>query len=73
MLRWMGALALLGALGGCAVRHTDSRAFHGDAAANSRTQIVRLGIGTPVADPERSGPCVAIVVDGEPRLVSFSG
>lgn len=30
---------------------------------SSRTQIVMLGTGTPIPDPERSGPAVAIVVD----------
>jgi ribonuclease Z len=34
-----------------------------------RTQVVLLGSGTPVPDPERSGPCVAVVVDGVPYLV----
>jgi ribonuclease BN (tRNA processing enzyme) len=34
-----------------------------------RTRIVMLGTGTPVADPERSGPSVAVVVDGTPYLV----
>lgn len=29
----------------------------------SRTQIVMLGTGTPIPDPDRSGPGVAIVVD----------
>jgi ribonuclease BN (tRNA processing enzyme) len=38
-------------------------------ADDTRTQIVLLGTGTPVADPDRSGPCVAIVVDDEPYLV----
>ncbi len=32
-------------------------------AQSSRTQIVMLGTGTPVPDPDRSGPAVAIVVD----------
>ena len=31
--------------------------------AQSRTQIVMLGTGTPIPDPDRSGPGVAIVVD----------
>ncbi len=31
--------------------------------ASSRTQLVLLGTGTPIPDPERSGPGVAIVVD----------
>ena len=35
----------------------------------SRTQIVLLGTGTPAADPDRSGPATAIVVNGTPYLV----
>lgn len=35
----------------------------------SKTQVVVLGTGTPVADPERSGPAVAIVVNGKAYLV----
>ncbi|MBI4551155.1 MAG: MBL fold metallo-hydrolase [Candidatus Latescibacteria bacterium] len=35
----------------------------------TRTQIVLLGTGTPNADPDRSGPAVAIVVDGTSYLV----
>jgi ribonuclease BN (tRNA processing enzyme) len=37
----------------------------------SATQIVLLGTGTPNADPERSGPAVAIVVNDTPYLVDF--
>lgn len=37
----------------------------------SRTQVVLLGTGTPNADPERSGPSLAIVVDDIPYLVDF--
>lgn len=33
------------------------------------TQIVLLGTGTPNPDPDRSGPCVAIIVNGTPYLV----
>ncbi|MGH9941386.1 MAG: MBL fold metallo-hydrolase [Pyrinomonadaceae bacterium] len=36
-----------------------------------KTQIVLLGTGTPNADPERSGPSVAIVVNDTPYLVDF--
>ena len=36
-----------------------------------KTQIVLLGTGTPSPDPERSGPCTAIVVNGTPYLVDF--
>jgi ribonuclease BN (tRNA processing enzyme) len=35
------------------------------------TQIVLLGTGTPLPDPERSGPCTAVVVNGTPYLVDF--
>ncbi|MHC4730624.1 MAG: MBL fold metallo-hydrolase [Planctomycetota bacterium] len=34
-----------------------------------RTQVVLLGTGTPNAEPERSGPATAVVVDGVPYLV----
>jgi ribonuclease BN (tRNA processing enzyme) len=36
-----------------------------------RTQVVLLGTGTPNADPARSGPAVAVVVDDVPYLVDF--
>jgi ribonuclease Z len=34
----------------------------------SRTQIVMLGTGTPIPDPDRMGPSVAIVVDSVPYI-----
>lgn len=34
-----------------------------------RTRVVMLGTGTPNADPERSGPAVAIIVNGTAYLV----
>ncbi len=37
----------------------------------SRTQVVLLGTGTPNAEPDRSGPSVAIVVDDTPYLVDL--
>jgi len=30
-----------------------------------------LGTGTPITDPDRSGPAVAIIVDGQPYLIDF--
>ncbi len=39
--------------------------------AMPKTQVVFLGTGTPLPDPERSGPCTAIVVNGTPYLVDF--
>jgi ribonuclease BN (tRNA processing enzyme) len=38
---------------------------------SGRTQIVLLGTGTPNADPDRSGPALAIVVDGVPYLIDL--
>lgn len=38
---------------------------------NSKTQIVILGTGNPNADPDRSGPSLAIVVNDTPYLVDF--
>jgi ribonuclease BN (tRNA processing enzyme) len=35
------------------------------------SQLVLLGTGTPNADPDRSGPAVAVVVNGQPYLVDF--
>jgi ribonuclease BN (tRNA processing enzyme) len=35
----------------------------------AQTKIVMLGTGTPNADPDRSGPALAIVVNGESYLV----
>jgi ribonuclease Z len=37
----------------------------------SKTQLVILGTGTPVLDPDRSGPSVAVVVNGTAYLVDF--
>jgi len=40
-------------------------------AAPDATQVVLLGTGTPPADPDRSGPATAVVVNGTPYLVDF--
>jgi ribonuclease BN (tRNA processing enzyme) len=40
-------------------------------AHSTRTKVVLLGTGTPVPDPDRSGPATAIVVDGSAYLVDF--
>jgi len=39
------------------------------ASLSTGTQVVVLGTGTPLADPERSGPAVAVVVNGSAYLV----
>ncbi|NIN67058.1 MAG: MBL fold metallo-hydrolase, partial [Anaerolineae bacterium] len=38
---------------------------------HGRSKIVLLGTGTPNAEPDRSGPSVAIVVDETPYIVDF--
>ena len=35
------------------------------------TEVILLGTGTPNAEPERSGPAVALITDGRPYLVDF--
>jgi len=37
----------------------------------AKTHVVMLGTGTPIIDPERSGPAVAVVVHCKPYLVDF--
>lgn len=37
----------------------------------SKTQIVLLGTGTPLPDPDRSGPSTAILVNGTAYIVDF--
>jgi ribonuclease BN (tRNA processing enzyme) len=39
--------------------------------AASRTKVVLLGTGNPAADPDRSGPATAVVVNDTPYLVDF--
>ena len=39
--------------------------------SNRATQIVMLGTGTPMPDPDRSGPSTAIIVRDTPYLVDF--
>jgi ribonuclease BN (tRNA processing enzyme) len=61
----LGVVAL--ALAGCASSETDAGRATGD--YSSGTHLVLLGTGTPNADPQRSGPSVAVVVDGTSYLV----
>jgi ribonuclease BN (tRNA processing enzyme) len=41
------------------------------ASSPTKTQVVILGTGTPVPSPDRSGPAVAVVVNGAAYLVDF--
>src|SRR3954469_20662631 len=38
---------------------------------DTKTQLVILGTGTPIINPDRSGPSVAVVVNGSAYLVDF--
>jgi ribonuclease BN (tRNA processing enzyme) len=66
------ALAAAMAIGVWAAAHTprESQPAAG-VRPTPRTQVVMLGTGNPPADPDRSGPATAIVVDGTPYLVDF--
>ena len=44
---------------------------HAPGQPTGRTRVVLLGTGTPVPDPDRSGPATAIVVDDNAYLVDF--
>lgn len=44
---------------------------HAQTVPETGTHVVLLGTGTPNADPARSGPATAIVVNGTPYLVDF--
>lgn len=57
----LGLAAVLAALTACG--------GDGPGAPASTTQLVLLGTGTPNADPDRSGPAVAVVAGGEAYLV----
>ena len=48
-----------------------SAVTHAELAPSKTTQVVLLGTGTPNAEPDRSGPAVAIVVNDTPYIVDF--
>jgi len=50
---------------------TNSAGQQPSSAVPDRTQVVLLGTGNPPADPDRSGPATAIVVNGTAYLVDF--
>ena len=59
------------------VAHDDAAAGASDEEAavppefSGRTRVVLLGTGTPGAEPDRSGPATAVVVDETPYLIDF--
>lgn len=46
-----------------------SRDGQGQSRPAGRTRVVMLGTGNPNADPDRSGPAVAVIVDDRPYIV----
>jgi len=50
---------------------SDLHAFAGDTGKSTATKVVLLGTGTPIDDPDRSGPSVAVVVGETPYLIDF--
>ncbi len=50
---------------------TESKVAAAQRNAQQKTQVVILGTGTPNADPERSGPSVAVVINDVPYIVDF--
>src|SRR5499427_6774265 len=60
--------ALMMATTAAAPQHPTSQASK---TGGPQTKVVLLGTGTPVPDPERSGPATAIVVDDSAYLVDF--
>jgi hypothetical protein len=59
MRRIVAAVITVSLLGGATAAETDKPRA-------TRTHVVLLGTGTPSADPERSGPATAVVVDDTP-------
>jgi len=66
--RIVGCLVLLAITSAAASRQTARKPREEQP---GRTKVVLLGTGTPVPDPERSGPATAIVVDRDAYLVDF--
>jgi ribonuclease BN (tRNA processing enzyme) len=64
-------LISIGGFGFSAADVNGSRWQQSVSTSQPRTKIVILGTGTPNADPDRSGPSVAIIVDDTPYIVDF--
>jgi ribonuclease BN (tRNA processing enzyme) len=73
MLRWnsSGTLAGVVAMSVALITTSSAASRQAPSPAPSRTQVVLLGTGNPPADPDRSGPATAVVVNGTPYLVDF--
>ena len=67
----LARIMCLSALMLVAITATPQLASQTPKVGESRTKVVLLGTGTPVPDPDRSGPATAIVVDDSAYLVDF--
>ncbi len=71
-MRTLSFFILLAIAHVCTASHSTVPPQTAQAQSNSsRTKIVLLGTGTPITDPDRSGPAIAIVVDDQPYLIDF--
>ena len=66
LLLFVSALTLLRSTAACQEPGNDAEKLR-----PPRTRVVLLGTGTPVPDPDRSGPATAIVVGDNAYLVDF--
>ena len=72
LLRILAGALVLGLAGGYSLLATSRAAgTQQPPVAPTRTEVVLLGTGTPPADPDRSGPATAVVVNGTPYLVDM--
>jgi ribonuclease BN (tRNA processing enzyme) len=69
MVRLVSCSVLLGLCVSCVQRISGPANGTAREGLQVGTKIVLLGTGTPNADPDRSGPAVAVVVNGTPYLV----
>jgi len=68
MTRPLARLALAVSLGAIIAQRSPGQAAARGVPSASRTKLVMLGTGTPVADPDRFGPAVVVLVDSTPYL-----
>ena len=71
MITWLRPVLCGAAIGSAVLVTTDAAAGRQASPPATRTQVVMLGTGNPPADPDRSGPATAVVVNGTPYLVDF--
>src|SRR5262249_12034537 len=71
MKSWSTASHLLVIMLIAVIGATQESTSHSPTQQTARTRVVLLGTGTPVPDPDRSGPATSIVVDDSAYVVDF--